>query len=310
MDDRSGGMKSWVSPALVVAVCSISFAAIFFRKAAPTHPLTCAGLRLAVAALILSPMTIRAAIDGRLRGKLLGYAAAAGIAYGVHFGAWVTSLTLTTVAASVTLVTTTPLILAAVGAVTGKDRPTQKLWFCLALAVAGLLAVGWKDLSLGWQALAGDGLAIVGAGAMAAYMLIGRKLGDAMQLWAFTGVATAVGAVALLGCAAIAGISLVPDSIESMAYIALAAILPQLVGHSLLTWSLRYAKPFVVGMAVLGEPVGATVLAWLWLGETITGLIAAGCALTLIAVTLSVAKSPSGAKGNLQQICTSNNLAD
>ena len=292
MGEQEHSARRLVPVALFVAVCSISFASIFFRKAAPTHPLVCAGLRLAVAAVLLAPLTVRAALNGRLAGRQLFYALGAGLAYGVHFGAWVTSLTLTTVAASVTLVTTTPLILAFAGVITRKDRPDRRLGFSIGLAFFGLLIIGSKDLHQGAGALTGDALALLGAAAMASYMLIGRKLGDELDLWAFTGVATAVGAVALLTTALILGIPLQPASTESFVFIALAALLPQLVGHSLLTWSLRHARPATVSMAVVGHAVGATLLAWIWLSEIITARIALGCVLTLAAVALAIAARP------------------
>lgn len=277
-----------VPAALLLAVCSISFAAIFFRKAAPTHPLTSAGVRLAVAGIILSPMIIRSAVAGRLKGAMLLSAFGAGIAYGVHFGSWVTSLTMTSVAASVTLVTITPLILAVAGTITGRDRPSRIIWISLGVAFAGLLLIGGNDLTLGRETLIGDALALLGAFAIAVYMTIGRRLGEGLDLWAFSGIACLVGAAALLGSAFTLGIPITPVSWESFAFIVLAAILPQLVGHNLLTWSLRYTKPSNVAMAVVGEPVGATALAWLWLGEKVSGMVIAGCAVTLAAVILAI----------------------
>ncbi|RJO67058.1 MAG: EamA/RhaT family transporter, partial [Myxococcales bacterium] len=79
-----------------------------------------------------------------------------------------------------------------------------------------------------------------------------------------------------------------PASSEALLYIVLAAALPQLVGHNLLTWSVRFLPPAAVGMAVVAEPVGATALAWLWLGEAAPPWVALGCALTLAGVVLAI----------------------
>ncbi|HPQ69696.1 MAG TPA: DMT family transporter [bacterium] len=279
-----------VAPALLIAVGAISFAAIFFRLAAPTHPLVAAGLRLAIAAAILSPWTIRALYKRRLPGKTIRLAVIAGLLYGVHFGAWVASLNLTTIAASVTLVTTNPLILAVVGTLTGRDRPHKRLWIALALAFIGLLLIGGADWRLGSRALLGDALALLGALAMSGYLLVGRSLGESLDVWSFSGIATAVGAIVLLGGAGALGIAPLAASWHAFGFLVLAAILPQLVGHTLLTWSLRHAPPSVVAMAVVGEPVGATFLGWLLLGENVTGFIAAGCLITLIAVLAAIAQ--------------------
>ena len=290
--DRTDQNQRLLVPALLGAVACISFAAIFFRLAAPTHPLVSAGLRLAMAAVVLAPSSVRAIARGRLRGAALRGAAVAGLLYGLHFGAWVWSLDLTSVAASVTIVTATPLLLAVLGLVTGRDRPGPRLWLSIGLGLAGLLIIGGAHLAGGGDALVGDALAGLGAAAMAGYLLVGRSLGDSLEVLPFSGVATAVGAVSLLGTAVVCGIPVEAASPEALFWIALAALIPQLVGHNLLTWSLRHARPTAVGVATLGEPVGATFLGWLWLGQAVPPSVLAGCTVTLAAVVIAVQERP------------------
>jgi len=276
-----------VVPALALAVSAISCAAILFKLAAPTHPLVAAGTRLAIAALLLSPVVVRAARSGRLGAREARAGALAGLFYAVHFGAWVSSLALTSVAASVTLVTATPLLLAVTALVTGRDRPSRRHWLALGMAIAGLGLVGAHDLALSGQALAGDALALLGCAAMAAYLWSARRLGDRLDVLAFGGVATAVGAVTLFGAAAITGVLALPCP-SALGWLALAALVPQLVGHTLLTWALRHARPTVVGLATVGEPVGSTALAWWIFGERVAPLVALGCAVTLGAVVFAL----------------------
>jgi drug/metabolite transporter (DMT)-like permease len=275
---------------LLVAMAAISTAAPLFRKAATTTPLVAAGWRLAIAAAVLLPWTLRAAFR-RPPARFYRAAALAGVCYTVHFGAWVTSLALTSIAASVTLVTTTPLLLGLAGAITGRDRPDRRFWLYLGLAFLGLLALGRQDVRARGDALAGDVLALVGAAAMASYLAIARRVGDDMDLGAFSGVATATGAALLFGAARALGMPLTPSPPAALGYLALAALLPQLVGHNLLTWAVRDAKPAAVAMTVVGEPVGATLIAYLWLGETVAPAAAVGCALTLSAVVLAAVDS-------------------
>lgn len=281
--------------ALAVAVASLSFAAIFFRLAGPTHPLVVAGTRLAIASLVLQVAVARALRAGRLPRRVLTRALVCGLLYGAHFGTWVTSLTMTSVASSVTLVTATPLVLAIVALWAGRDAPSRRHWLSIALALAGLSLIGWADFSLSTMALIGDGLALAGAAAMALYLLLVRGLGSDLDVLAFGGVATAVGAASLLGAAALVGVPFEYASPSSLLWIAMAALVPQLVGHTLLTWSLRHATPTAVGIATVGEPVGATLLAWLWLGESVSPIVGAGCAVTLVAVALSLVPSRDGA---------------
>ena len=274
--------------ALFVAVLAISFAAIFFRKAAPTHPLIAAGTRLMIASLLLIPWTILRWKKGLISGRVLRAGMVAGCWYALHFGAWVTSLTLTTVAASVTLVTATPLLLATVGLITGKDAPSRGHWMGIGLGLVGLVVIGWADLSVSSDALLGDGLAFIGAAAMAGYLLTCRHVADELEVWSFTGLATGVGALLLFLAALGTGIPLEVPAPEPLAYLVAAALIPQLVGHVLLTWSSRFLAPVVVGTATLGEPVGSTVLAWLWLGEAPALAIMAGCSVTLLGVFVAL----------------------
>jgi drug/metabolite transporter (DMT)-like permease len=274
-----------VAAALGVAIAAISLAAPLFRLAAPTPPAIIAGTRLAIAAALLSPAVWSAWRGGRLPASRLRAGALAGVFYGLHFGTWVTSLTLTRVASSVTLVTATPLLLAAVGLATGRDRPTARHGLSIGLALIGLLFIGGADVG---GALLGDALALAGAGAMAAYLLLVRRLGADLPVLAFQGVATFVGALSLLAYSLVAGIPLAFASPASLGYVALAALIPQLVGHGLLTWVLRHATPTQVGIATVGEPVGASLLAWWLLGEALDPMSGLGCLITLSAVMLSV----------------------
>jgi len=279
-----------VAPALFVAVVAISFAAIFFKKSQPTHPVVAAGIRLAIAALLFLPMALRSWRQGKGSRQLIVSGLWAGVFYALHFGTWVTSLTLTSVASSVTLVTATPLLLGVYALVAGTDKPEKRHWISIALALVGLSVIGSHDSQAGNDALLGDLFAFGGAAAMAGYMLISRRLGESLDIWIFGGLATSVGAATLLGTALLLDIPIQPSSDEALMYLALAALVPQLIGHNLLTWSLRHTRPTVVGISTIGEPIGAALLGWLWLGEAVSSTVGLGCSITLAAVVLAVWK--------------------
>jgi drug/metabolite transporter (DMT)-like permease len=282
--------------ALVVAVSAIAFAAIFFRLAVPTHPLTAAAWRLSLAALLSSPFVLRGWRSGALTPAHLRAGLVAGVIYAVHFGAWVWSLGLTSVAASVTLVCITPLGLALWGWLRGQDAPTRQQLIGMGVASGGVALVGSADWSGGGaSALLGDALAVVGALVMGGYMLMVRRLGHALDAVAFSGVACGVGAALLIGAAWLIDAPLWPQGPSQIAALLACAIVPQLIGHTLLTWSLRHVTPTLAAIAILGEPVGATALAAVVLGERVGIGTLAGCALVLAGVAVALLRRPEPA---------------
>ena len=272
---------------MAIGAIAISFAAIFFRLAAPIDPLLASALRLGLSSLVLAPW---------VRGSTPSPAARragwfCGALYAVHFGAWVASLDLTTVAASVTLVTCTPLLLAGLGWLRGKDRPSGRQSLGALVAVGGSLIIGGSDL-LGGQ-LVGDLLALLGALAMAGYLAVARELGTALDPLALTARSARIAAL-LLGLVVLARAVVHPialPSAESLGWIALSALVPQVIGHTALTYALRGATPTEVGLATALEPVLSTLLAWLWLSETPLGPVLAGCGVTLAGVLLGAVRA-------------------
>ena len=278
--------KALVPVVLAIGVIAIGFAAIFFRMAFPTDPWVAAGWRLLIAAAILSPVTGRAIASQTLKREVALVAVGCGLIYAVHFGSWVTSLQYTSVAASVTLVTSTPLLLALWSLFSGKDRPSLGLIGPILLSFTGVMVISGADFRVSGVALWGDALALVGAVAMAAYMLWIRTL-KTFPVFAFSGIATGVGGVALLLGAWLRGVPLGPSP-EAWLFIGLAAAIPQLIGHTSITWSLRHTTPTVVGLATLIEPVVSALLAWLVFDETLPWYTASGCALTLLGVAAAI----------------------
>ena len=278
-----------VVPALVVAVIAVSFAAVLFRAAPELHPMSAAGWRLVIAGLVLTPFLRHLPRSAWRKGPF------AGLAYALHFGCWVASLGLLSVLVSTTIVTTTPLMLAAFALVTGRDRPRARALAGMALGTFGVVLLATSMPSDGTSdtgdtSLHGVLLALVGAATGAVYLVTARsvRLPSLRASLAFSGVAALTGGVLLITTAAIVGAPLLPATAEEAWVIVGAAALPQLVGHTLLTWAVTRTSPTTVALATLGEPIGAALLAAALLGEPLTALGIAACVLTLGAVALAL----------------------
>lgn len=287
--------------ALAVAVSSASFASILIRWAQPYAPsLVIAAYRLSIAALLLWPIVLLRTRRHPVRWHTaqLGMTALSGILLALHFATWISSLAYTSVASSAVLVATAPLFVALLSPVTLGERVSPRLFGGLALGLLGMLVIGTSDVCvaawppvcppasalLGSTALLGDLLALAGAAAVAGYLLIGRSLRDQVPLLPYITVTYTMAAVALIGAAAIVHLPLTGYPAPALGLFALLAIFPQLIAHSTYNWAVRHAAAAPVSLTLLGEPVGATLLAALLLHERPQPLELAGVTLILIGI--------------------------
>src|SRR5213083_593856 len=186
-----------------------------------------------------------------------------GLLLAIHFWSWIASLRFTTVASSVVLVSLKPVFAWGLAAAWLREQPTRPEAWGIALAVSGASLIGVADARLSLGALGGDGLALLGAVTGAGYYVIGRRVRQTVGIWRYaTGVyATAAVALALLALARHMPLSGFAGRDWSV-FGAMAAG-PMLVGHTGMNYALRHFRATTVNVAALGEPVGASVIAWL-----------------------------------------------
>lgn len=272
-----------------VGVLSVSLASIFIRLA-DAPPLTVAAYRMAIAAAIVAAT---AGVAGRagfsaVRRSDIPLLAGSGVFLAAHFAFWITSLSHTSVASSVLLVTTTPVFVAVTAHFTSPDKVGRLTALAVAVSMAGGLVIAAGDWAEGERRLLGDALALAGAVAVAGYLLAGRRVRGRIPTLPYVTVVYAVAAVVLLAAAVGSGAPMLGLPAESYFWMAMAALLPQAVGHSLLNWALGYWPAVNVTLAVRGEPVLATLVAIPVLGEVPPWTALPGGALLLMGVYLAV----------------------
>lgn len=266
-------------------------------RLADAPSLVIAAYRLSLASLILVPLGLaRAAPEIRvLSGRQLLFAGLAGIFLALHFAFWITSLDYTSVASSVVLVTINPIFVGIASHFLTSDRLSRQTMAGIAMAVAGAGVISYGDWGIGWRALWGDVLALLGALAVAGYYMMGRRLRHRLSLLAYASLVYLTAALVLLALAVASEGRLEGYSVQTYLMLVLLALVPQLLGHTSLNWALRYVPATLVSTAVLGEPVGATILAYLILGEVPTPPEIGGGALVLVGVYIAFRARPSPA---------------
>ncbi len=271
---------------LLGGILAVSTASIFIRFAqhegAPS--IVIAVFRLSLATIGLAPLALT-----RYRGELRQFtkrewllAMLSGFFLALHFATWISSLQYTSVASSVVLVTTTPLWVGLFAPLVLRERTGTSTYIGLALALTGGTVIGLSD-ACSWQAgsircpaaadffgvtaFLGDLLALAGAWMAAGYMLVGRKLRTRISLIPYIFVVYGMAAIVLI--VIMFGMGESPLGYPAAAYLwmVLLALIPQMLGHSIFNWSLKYIPVSLVSVTLLGEPVGSTILAYFILQE-------------------------------------------
>lgn len=254
--------------ALILGMMAFATASILTRLS-DAPPLVVGAWRMLLATLLLTPWALprflreARALDRRDVFRLI----LAGIALALHFATWITSLALTTVASSVILVTTNPIFVALASHFLLKERVSNRQVVALAIALAGSIVVGYGDLGLSGKALLGDLLALVGAVMASTYFLLGRSVRRKVSTLAYVWPCYGIAALLLLGFCLVGGQPLGGYGPRVYLILLLLALGPQVLGHSSFNWALGQFSPLMVTLAILGEPVGASILAILVLSE-------------------------------------------
>jgi drug/metabolite transporter (DMT)-like permease len=276
------------SLALVTGVLAVSTGAIFVRLAeAPA--MVIAAYRVGLASLILAPIAWWRARDELLSLEKRDYllAGLAGLFLALHFATWISSLNYTSVANSVVLVNTNPLWVGLLTPLISKDRLTLMTKISIVVSVIGGVVIGIGDLATGGQALWGDFLALVGSICAAMYLLLGRNLRRKLSLLAY--IFLCYGSAAIILCPFVIALRLPVVGFSTGTYAALVsmALIPQIIGHSSYNWALKWFSASLIAVSLLGEPIGATILAYIIFGETLTWAKFVGGSLILAAIYLA-----------------------
>jgi len=295
MSLEEGPSRGLIWLALSGAVAVISFAAILI-KLTPAPAAVIAAWRMGLASLVLLPLVWRSHVrararegdkDGLLGGRELLLSLLSGLFLGLHFLAWISSLKYTSVASSVVLVTTNPIFVGLGTRFILQERLGRTLLWGIALSVLGGALIGYTDFRVGPGELLGDLLALAGAVMASSYFLAGRRVRRQVGLLNYIFIVYSVAALLLLAIALASGQPLLGYPGFAYLFLFLLALGPQLLGHTMLNWALKYTSAATVAVAILGEPVGSTILAYFILSEGITPLKALGGLLILVGIYLA-----------------------
>ncbi|HVM44657.1 MAG TPA: DMT family transporter [Candidatus Thermoplasmatota archaeon] len=281
--------RGLVAFAVAGSVLAISTAAILLRLS-DAAPMVKAFYRLLYASALLAPFAWWKARDELRAMPRRDWLALGGVGavLALHFAAWITSLDLTSVAASVVLVTLHPVFVAFVSKRLFGEGVGPLGWLGVVVALVGGVVIVWGDLAKP-QSVRGDALALVGALAAAIYFLAGRGYRRRLSLLAYVmpvyaGAALVLGVLTFLPAPYGGPVAGLPMR-EHALFLALAVV-PMILGHTVLNWALKHVTAPVIATSIVGEPVGSTILALLVLGEAPPATALAGGIVVLVGILL------------------------
>jgi len=275
---------------IIVGILAVSFAAIFIRIADEAPALIIAAYRLSIATVIMSPYAIR-----RVKRQWSNYTPStfrwnllSGVFLAFHFATWIASLKYTSVASSVVLVTTNPLWVSILGWIFLKEKPRSLVLVGIFLSLFGTVIMSWGNFAQSETHFLGDMLALAGAFFASLYFLTGRQLRQTISATVYSYVTYSIAAVLLVIMALIGGFQWTGYSLTTYSMFLLLAVVPQIIGHTSFNYALRYVPAVIVAIAILGEPIGSSTLAWILLDEPITKSTVLGGIFILLGVFLAV----------------------
>lgn len=258
--------------AVVIGVLSVSTSAVLVKLGGDLSAAIIANYRLLIAVILMAPIMF---LKYRHEFKLITrkdwlLSTLAGIFLAFHFILWFESLNYTSVASSVVLVTLQPIFAFLGTYLFFKERFTPGAIISMIIALLGSVIISWGDFQISGMALFGDILAFIGAIAITAYFLLGQNARRRLSLMTYTFVVYGVSSITLIIYNVLLQNSFTGYSTNYWLIFLALAIFPTFFGHTLFNWALKWLSTSTISMAIVFEPIGASVLAYFILGEKIT----------------------------------------
>ncbi|MHA4765519.1 DMT family transporter [Bacillus altitudinis] len=283
MEMKTNAPKKSIAVPLVISIIAISFSAIIVKwSSAPAAILSM--YRMIFAAVLMLPFILpRQKEFVSLKWRDWFFLCMSGFFLGLHFVLWFGSLKLTTVASSTIIIALQPMVSLLGGFLIFRERTTKSAIFTMCAAIVGALMIGWGDVGHSQDAIIGDILSFFSVIAVVCYLLIGQQAVRKISHWIYSFCVFGFAGLFLILFNLIQQTPFVGYSGKEWGIFLLLAIIPTM-SHVINNWLLTYVNATTISMSILGEPVGATILAVLLLGEKVTLLQMFGGLLVLLGV--------------------------
>lgn len=281
------GQDKLALAALVAGAIGIAFAPIFVRLS-EVGPVATAFWRV----LLALPLTalwagVQRGQGGALERTGLAWIAAAGLFFAADLGVWHWSIQLTSVANSTFLVNLAPVLVTLGAWLMFRERARPVFFAGLLLALAGAALLVGATVQAHARALAGDLLALLTAVFYAGYQLSIKRARGSHATARIMLVSGAFCSAVLLPVAVAMGEALLPASSAGWLVLIGLAVVCQFGGQNLITYAVAHLPANFSSVSLLLQPVAASLFAWIFFGEALSGLQWLGGAAVLAGIYLA-----------------------
>ena len=265
-------------PFAYAMLASVLFAAaigpIFIRygQQAGMPSLLIIALRLTIASVVLAPGILqkhRTELT-HLNRKIWARLLLAGVLFAINLLMLFYALEYTSVLVTGILRRTSPLWVIGLEIVLLKAVFSRRVWFGLALTLAGSVIVGVDGLTAGafeGRAAIGAMLALTGAVSMGVYLLLGRSLRNTLPALLYSWLVFVIAATLTLGAVLITGVPILGYTPVAYGWMLLITFVTQFVGHIPINYALHYFPATYLSIIMQAAVITSGVLAFFWFGE-------------------------------------------
>jgi len=296
---NSSGFAVWRLALLLLGVWACATAIIFIRQSR-TPPMLLTGLRLLGAAIVLSPLCVRD--FRRHRGKLgwgdLRMTLIAGAAMGLHFASWIMGARRANPTNASLIVNMVPAVMPLFLLVMVRERVTRSELKGTLLALAGVCILGAWDFHISAEYFTGDAICFGSMLIFCVYLTLGRRNRHFATIWLYVTPLYFFGGCLFLAAGMFIelgawGIT-VDWTLREILLIAALTIIPTVMGHSILNYSVKHMRGQLVGIINLFQFAFVGVMAWCVGEKTPAWTIVPAAALVLSGAIIAVRSQNAG----------------
>jgi drug/metabolite transporter (DMT)-like permease len=259
----------------------------WFVREADTGPVAAGFWRLFLA---LPFMVVLARANGqRLTGipaGTLALVALGAVTFALDLASWHIGIAMTRVSNATLFGNAGSIVLLFWGFIVHRVVPGRLEALAIVFALGGAAILMGRSLEISHETLVGDLFSVAAGLLYAVYLLTLQNARGAFGSWSLLVWVSVFGAPVLLAIALALGEPVWP---QAWGPIVGLFVLSQLIGQGLMVFALRYFPPLVVGLALLTQPVVASIYGWAVFGEVLSGLDIAG--MVLVGAALAVARA-------------------